>query len=40
MLKELITLTEKARGKPVSVPVQGQSNGVARVTGNDMKVAA
>ncbi len=36
MLKELITLTEKARGQKVL----GHSNGVAKVTGTDMKVAA
>ncbi|KAL2015606.1 hypothetical protein VTK56DRAFT_5185 [Thermocarpiscus australiensis] len=40
MLKELIALTEKARGQPVSSPVVNQTNGVAKVTGTQMKVAA
>ncbi|KAK0646646.1 hypothetical protein B0T16DRAFT_330233 [Cercophora newfieldiana] len=39
MLKELISLTEEARGKTAPVPVK-QSNGVARASGNDLKIAA
>jgi hypothetical protein len=41
MLKELITLTEKARGKPVANrPQASDINGVARTTGAQVKVAA
>ncbi|KAL2133682.1 hypothetical protein VTI74DRAFT_1910 [Chaetomium olivicolor] len=41
MLKELIALTEKARGKPVAAtPIVNHTNGVAKVTGTDMRVAA
>ncbi|KAL2123987.1 hypothetical protein VTJ04DRAFT_352 [Mycothermus thermophilus] len=41
MLKELITLTEKARGKPVAnKPQASDVNGVARTTGAQVKVAA
>ncbi len=47
-MKELLALTEKARGKPVSVPVsvpvssekKKTTNGVAHVSGRDFKVPA
>lgn len=39
MLKEITLLTERARGH-VSLPASGNKNGVAKVTGADMKVAA
>jgi hypothetical protein len=39
MLKELIALTEETRGKTAAVFTQ-HSNGVAKVTGSDVKVAA
>ncbi|KAK3990175.1 hypothetical protein QBC44DRAFT_239716 [Cladorrhinum sp. PSN332] len=41
MLKEIIALTEKARGKHFAAPrIINQANGVAKVTGSDMRVAA
>ncbi|KAK4179626.1 putative 1-acyl-sn-glycerol-3-phosphate acyltransferase [Triangularia setosa] len=42
MLKEMIALTEKARGKtaPQIVPLIKQQNGVAKASGSDMRVAA
>ncbi|KAK4153728.1 hypothetical protein C8A00DRAFT_43366 [Chaetomidium leptoderma] len=40
MLKELIALTEKARGPSVAGRVLNDTNGVAKVTGTDMRVAA
>ncbi|KAK4232115.1 putative 1-acyl-sn-glycerol-3-phosphate acyltransferase [Podospora fimiseda] len=41
MLKEIIVLTEKARGKRFAAPrIVNQANGVAKVTGSDMRVAA
>lgn len=41
MLREMIALTEKARGKtvPLTVPAK-QQNGVVKVSGTDMRVAA
>jgi len=39
MLKELVSLTEQARGKTGAVKAQ-DSNGVAKVTGSDAKAAA
>ncbi|KAL2201574.1 hypothetical protein P885DRAFT_26926 [Corynascus similis CBS 632.67] len=40
MLNELYTLTEKARGQPVAKAELEGNNGVTKVTGADMKVAA
>ncbi|KAK4161915.1 hypothetical protein QBC43DRAFT_91853 [Cladorrhinum sp. PSN259] len=41
MLKEIIALTEKARGKTFAAPrIVTQTNGVAKVTGSDLRVAA
>jgi len=40
MLKEIVALTEQARGGRVASPVAHGTNGVAKVTGNDMRVAA
>ncbi|KAK3375421.1 hypothetical protein B0H63DRAFT_278834 [Podospora didyma] len=40
MLKELITLTEQARGQKVAVPIVNSMNGVAKASGIDLKVAA
>jgi lysophosphatidate acyltransferase len=40
MLKELIALTERARGQPMGQRVASDANGVAKATGSDMKVAA
>lgn len=40
MLKELITLTEEARGRTSATPLKHSSNGVTKVTGNDLKIAA
>ncbi|KAK0748809.1 hypothetical protein B0T21DRAFT_407292 [Apiosordaria backusii] len=42
MLKEMIALTEKARGKtvPQAVPILRQQNGVIKASGSDMRVAA
>jgi lysophosphatidate acyltransferase len=39
MLKKLISVTEEARGKTSAISAQ-HSNGVAKVTGSDLKVAA
>jgi hypothetical protein len=39
MLRELIALTEKARGHAVAGPVT-KHNGVARATGAEVRVAA
>jgi len=39
MLKELIALTQEARGKFLAVSSE-YTNGVAKVTGSDIKVAA
>ncbi len=39
MFKEMVKLTEKARGQPVVLPAE-HTNGVAKVTGSDMRVAA
>jgi lysophosphatidate acyltransferase len=40
MLKELIALTERARGQAMGQRVASDANGVAKTTGSDMKVAA
>ena len=40
MLKELIALTERARGQATGQRVTSDANGVAKTTGSDMKVAA
>jgi len=40
MLKELISLTEEARGKTSTAPLKHSNGDVAKVTGNDLKMAA
>ena len=41
MFKELIALTEKARGRSVASPVAANNgNGAVKATGIDMRVAA
>ncbi len=41
MLKELIALTDKARGRSTATPVAtSKSNGAVKATGVDMRVAA
>jgi len=40
MLKELITLTEEAQGRKITVTDKYQENGVGKATGIDLKVAA
>ena len=40
MLKELISLTEQARGKTLRLPTTTESNGAVKASGVDMKVAA